>query len=154
MNVNNDKLIGLVLSVAICLFAIAAERPELTAYPYKTAVTSYYAVDKVNGIFVNKKDKSATLDGGRLSFAVCGEKSVGVSLDKSWHDEAPLRRNRRTRRCGDGATANSSVACEFSADESDWSTDNLVWSDEADAYVAADATQPSCFARLSFSFNW
>ena len=225
MNVNNDKLIGLVLSVAICLFAIAAERPELIAYPYKTAVTSggtyanesavgtdfvvsgtitseltfssdvpyrvtlngatvsktitlsgdatlwlvgdnavettsataisssgtltiggpgsvmlasaptkkqtgpviaedlvvaggnvsivlnadvknvagitltgdyvqmagsvaidcasYGAVNKVNGILVNKKSKSVTMEGGRLSVAVCGEKSVGVSLDKS-----------------------------------------------------------------------
>ena len=47
------------------------------------------------------------------------------------------------------------VACyTLSVEESDWSADNLVWSDEADAYVAADATQPSCFARLRFSFNW
>ena len=42
----------------------------------------------------------------------------------------------------------------LSSDANDWSADNLVWSDEADAYVAADATQPSCFARLRFSFNW
>ena len=47
------------------------------------------------------------------------------------------------------------VGCyELSSDESDWSVDNLVWSDESGAYVAADATQPSCFARLRFSFNW
>lgn len=47
------------------------------------------------------------------------------------------------------------VACyTLSVEESDWSADNLVWSDEAGAYVAADATQPSCFARLRFSFNW
>ena len=47
------------------------------------------------------------------------------------------------------------VACyTLSVEESDWSVDNLVWSDEADAYVAADATQASCFARLRFSFNW
>ena len=47
------------------------------------------------------------------------------------------------------------VGCyELSSDESDWSADNLVWSEEAGAYVAADATQPSCFARLRFSFNW
>ncbi len=225
MNVKKEKLIGLMLSGAICLSAIAAERPELTAYPYKTTVTnggtyanesavgtdfvvsgtitseltfssdvpyrvtlngatvyktitlsgdatlwlvgdnavettsataisssgtltiggpgavtlasaptkkqtgpviaenlvvaggnvsivlnadvknvagitltgdyvqmagsvaidcaSYGAVNKVNGILVNKKAKSVTVEGGRLSVAVCGEKSVGVSLDKS-----------------------------------------------------------------------
>ncbi len=44
---------------------------------------SYGAVNKVNGILVNKKAKSVTVEGGRLSVAVCGEKSVGVSLDKS-----------------------------------------------------------------------
>ncbi len=44
---------------------------------------SYGAVNKVNGILVNKKSKSVTMEGGRLSVAVCGEKSVGVSLDKS-----------------------------------------------------------------------
>ena len=44
---------------------------------------SYGAVNKVNGILVNKKSKSVTVEGGRLSVAVCGEKSVGVSLDKS-----------------------------------------------------------------------
>lgn len=42
----------------------------------------------------------------------------------------------------------------LSSDANDWSADNLVWSDEADAYIAADSTQPSCFARLRFSFNW
>ena len=44
---------------------------------------SYGAVNKVNGILVNKKGKSVTVEGGQLSVAVCGEKSVGVSLDKS-----------------------------------------------------------------------
>jgi len=42
----------------------------------------------------------------------------------------------------------------LSADESNWSADNLVWSDEAGAYVATDATQTSCFARLRFTFDW
>lgn len=47
------------------------------------------------------------------------------------------------------------VGCyELSSDESDWSADNLVWSDEAGAYVAADATQDSCFARLRFVCGW
>ena len=42
----------------------------------------------------------------------------------------------------------------LSSDESDWSADNLSWSDEDGAYIAADATQTSCFARLRFTFNW
>ncbi len=44
---------------------------------------SYGALNKVNGILVNKKAKSVTVTGGQLSVAVCGDKSVGVSLDKS-----------------------------------------------------------------------
>ena len=47
------------------------------------------------------------------------------------------------------------VACyTLSSDEGAWSADNLAWSDEAGAYVAADETQTSCFARLRFSFDW
>lgn len=47
------------------------------------------------------------------------------------------------------------VGCyELSSDESDWSADNLVWSDEAGAYVAADAELKSCFARLRFVCGW
>ena len=47
------------------------------------------------------------------------------------------------------------VACyTLSSDESDWSADNLVWSEDDGAYVAADDTQTSCFARLRFYFNW
>ena len=47
------------------------------------------------------------------------------------------------------------VGCyELSSDESDWSADNLVWSEEAGAYVAADAEQKSCFARLRFVCGW
>lgn len=38
--------------------------------------------------------------------------------------------------------------------EGDWSADNLIWSDEAGAYVAADTTQSSCFARLRFVCGW
>lgn len=44
---------------------------------------SFGAVNKVNGILVNKKNKSVTVTGGLLSVGVCGEKSVGISLDKS-----------------------------------------------------------------------
>ena len=47
------------------------------------------------------------------------------------------------------------VGCyELSSDESDWSADNLVWSEEAGAYVTADTTQDSCFARLGFVCGW
>ena len=47
------------------------------------------------------------------------------------------------------------VGCyELSSDESDWSADNLVWSEETGAYVAADTTQDSCFARLRFVCGW
>jgi hypothetical protein len=47
------------------------------------------------------------------------------------------------------------VGCyELSSDESDWSADNLVWSEVAGAYVAADAEQKSCFARLRFVCGW
>ena len=47
------------------------------------------------------------------------------------------------------------VGCyELSSDESDWSADNLVWSEESGAYVAADTTQDSCFARLRFVCGW
>ena len=47
------------------------------------------------------------------------------------------------------------VGCyELSSDESDWSADNLVWSEEAGAYIAADTTQDSCFARLRFVCGW
>jgi len=40
MNVKTAKAIALVISGAACLAATAAGRPELAAYPYKTAVTS------------------------------------------------------------------------------------------------------------------
>ena len=47
------------------------------------------------------------------------------------------------------------VACyTLSSDESDWSVDNLTWSDSDNAYLATDATQTSCFARLRFSWDW
>ena len=47
------------------------------------------------------------------------------------------------------------VACyTLSSDESDWSVDNLAWSDSDNAYLAKDATQTSCFARLRFSWDW
>ena len=42
----------------------------------------------------------------------------------------------------------------LSSDEGDWSADNLVWSEENGAYVAADETQTSCFVRLRFTFSW
>lgn len=42
----------------------------------------------------------------------------------------------------------------LSSDENDWSADNLVWSEENGAYIAADETQTSCFARLRFTFSW
>ena len=46
------------------------------------------------------------------------------------------------------------VACyTLSTDETDWSIDNLIWSESADAYVAAEETD-RCFARLRFSFDW
>ena len=44
---------------------------------------SYGAANKVNGILVNKKNKTVTIEGGTLSIAVAGEKSVGISLDKA-----------------------------------------------------------------------
>ena len=47
------------------------------------------------------------------------------------------------------------VACyTLSSDASDWSADNLVWSENDGAYVAADDSQTSCFARLRFTLNW
>ena len=47
------------------------------------------------------------------------------------------------------------VGCyELSSDENNWSADNLVWSEESGAYVAADTTQDSCFARLRFVCGW
>ncbi len=47
------------------------------------------------------------------------------------------------------------VACyTLSSDESDWSADNIVWSEDDGTYVAADDTQTSCFARLRFTFDW
>ena len=47
------------------------------------------------------------------------------------------------------------VACyTLSSDESDWSADNLTWSDNDNAYLATDTTQTSCFARLRFSWDW
>jgi len=44
---------------------------------------SFGATNKVNGILVNKKNKSVTISGGHLAVLVCGEKSVAISLDKS-----------------------------------------------------------------------
>lgn len=44
---------------------------------------SFGATNKVNGILVNKKNKSVTISGGLLAVLVCGEKSVAISLDKS-----------------------------------------------------------------------
>lgn len=41
----------------------------------------------------------------------------------------------------------------LSADESDWTADALVWSDEAQGYVAAEEAS-SCFARLRFTTAW
>ena len=47
------------------------------------------------------------------------------------------------------------VGCyTLSSDSADWTSDNLEWSDDAGAYVAADATQTSCFARLRFTWDW
>ena len=47
------------------------------------------------------------------------------------------------------------VACyALSSDESDWSADNLTWSDADNAYFATDTTQTSCFARLRFGWDW
>ena len=47
------------------------------------------------------------------------------------------------------------VACyTLSSDESDWSADNLAWSDDDGAYLATDTTQTSCFARLRFAWDW
>ena len=47
------------------------------------------------------------------------------------------------------------VACyTLSSDESDWSADNLAWSDDDNAYLATDTTQTSCFARLRFGWDW
>ncbi len=46
------------------------------------------------------------------------------------------------------------VACyTLSASENEWSADNLVWSEENGAYVAADGTD-TCFARLRFICGW
>jgi hypothetical protein len=45
------------------------------------------------------------------------------------------------------------AAYELSADASDWSADNLVWSDAVGAYVAADETD-RCFVRLRFTLDW
>ncbi len=44
---------------------------------------SYGSANKVNGILVNKKNKTATVSGGTLSVSVVGDKSVGISLDKA-----------------------------------------------------------------------
>ena len=41
------------------------------------------ATNKVNGLLVNTKKKSVTVDGGTLSVAVDGPKSIGISLDKA-----------------------------------------------------------------------
>ncbi len=42
----------------------------------------------------------------------------------------------------------------LSADESDWSADNLTWSNDDGAYLATDTTQAACFARLRFTWDW
>ena len=44
---------------------------------------SYGSANKVNGILVNKKNKTVTVSGGTLSASVVGDKSVGISLDKA-----------------------------------------------------------------------
>ena len=47
------------------------------------------------------------------------------------------------------------VACNtLSSNEDDWSFDNLVWSEDDGAYVAADATEGACFVRLRYTFDW
>ena len=46
------------------------------------------------------------------------------------------------------------VCYALSSDESDWTADNLTWSDDDDAYLATDTIQSSCFARLRFSRDW
>ena len=47
------------------------------------------------------------------------------------------------------------VGCyELSSDETDWLAENLAWSDDADAYLAADVDATSCFARLRFVWDW
>lgn len=47
------------------------------------------------------------------------------------------------------------VACyTLSSDASDWSADKLAWSDSDNAYLAADASQTSCFVRLRFDWDW
>ncbi len=42
----------------------------------------------------------------------------------------------------------------LSSDTADWSAENLVWSGDAGAYVAADTSQGACFVRLKFVFGW
>lgn len=44
---------------------------------------SYGSADKVNGMLVNKKNKTVVVSGGTLSVSVVGDKSVGISLDKA-----------------------------------------------------------------------
>ena len=44
---------------------------------------SFGSTNKVNGILVNKKNKTVTVSGGTLSASVVGDKSVGISLDKA-----------------------------------------------------------------------
>jgi hypothetical protein len=47
------------------------------------------------------------------------------------------------------------VACyTLSADESDWTADNLTWSEDDGAYLATDTSVASCFARLRFTWDW
>lgn len=42
----------------------------------------------------------------------------------------------------------------LSSEAGDWSAANLTWSVSDNAYIAADPTQASCFARLRFTWNW
>ena len=44
---------------------------------------SFGSANKVNGVLVNKKNKSVAVSGGTLSVSVAGDKSVGISLDKA-----------------------------------------------------------------------
>ena len=39
-------------------------------------------------------------------------------------------------------------------DDEDWSSDILVWDDDAEAYVAEDADAEACFARLKIEKGW
>ncbi len=64
-----------------CGIAVTGDYEQMAGNVYIDATCC--DTNKVNGLYIGKKKKSATISGGTLSVSVDGPKSIGISLDKA-----------------------------------------------------------------------